>query len=83
MAYDAGKDYNFDSLQRYIFHQAGASLRTYLTIVDGDLAPLMAGIRGAALNDRQRELIATVRPERRKRLQFPPEYAALLQDVEK
>lgn len=27
MAYDAGKDYNFDSLSRYIFHQAGSSIK--------------------------------------------------------
>ena len=61
MAYDAGKDYNFDSLKRYIFHQAGSSIRAYLAIMDGDFGPLLQGVSMAALNDRQTELIRSAR----------------------
>ena len=60
MAYDAGKDYNFDSL-RYIFHQAGSSIKAYLTIMDGDLEPLLQGVRMSSLNDRQTELVRSAR----------------------
>lgn len=57
MAYDAGKDYNFDSLKRFVFHQAGSSLKAYLSIMDGDITTLLSGINSATLNDRQLELI--------------------------
>ena len=65
MAYDAGKDYNFDSLKRYIFHQAGSSIKAYLAIMDGDFGPLLQGVRMAALNDRQTELIRSAQEQRR------------------
>lgn len=65
MAYDAGKDYNFDSLKRYIFHQAGSSIKAYLAIMDGDFGPLLQGVRMAALNDRQTELIRSAQMQRR------------------
>lgn len=57
MAYDAGKDYNFDSLKRYIFHQAGSSIKAYLTIMDGDFSALLNGVNMSSLNDRQTELV--------------------------
>lgn len=65
MAYDAGKDYNFDSLKRYIFHQAGSSIKAYLQIMDGDFEPLLQGVRMSALNDRQTELIRSAQTQRR------------------
>ena len=65
MAYDAGKDYNFDSLKKYIFHQAGSSIKAYLAIMDGDFGPLLQGVRMAALNDRQTELIRSAQMQRR------------------
>ncbi len=65
MAYDAGKDYNFDSLKRYIFHQAGSSIKAYLKIMDGDFGPLLQGVEMSALNDRQTELIRSAQFARR------------------
>lgn len=65
MAYDAGKDYNFDSLKRYIFHQAGSSIKAYLKIMDGDFGPLLQGVEMSALNDRQTELIRSAQEQRR------------------
>lgn len=74
MAYDAGKDYNFDSLKRYIFHQAGSSIKAYLAIMDGDFGPLLQGVRMAALNDRQIELIRSAQEQRREWQQRQIEY---------
>ena len=74
MAYDAGKDYNFDSLKRYIFHQAGSSIKAYLAIMDGDFGPLLQGVRMAALNDRQTELIRSAQEQRREWQQRQIEY---------
>lgn len=74
MAYDAGKDYNFDSLKRYIFHQAGSSIKAYLAIMDGDFGPLLQGVRMAALNDRQTELIRSAQEQRREWQQQQIEY---------
>lgn len=68
MSYAAGKEYNFQSLSHYLFHQVGASLRTYLTITDGDLGELMDNIRASRLNTRQKELIETAGPARQERL---------------
>lgn len=68
MSYDAGKDYNFEQLQKYLFGQAGSSLRTYLSIVDGDLDLLLDSVAGCKLNDRQQELLNTARPARRERI---------------
>ena len=61
MAYNVGKDYNFDSLKHYIFHQAGSSIQAYINICGGNIDPLLAGVYGAKLNDRQRELMRTMR----------------------
>ena len=77
MAYDAGKDYNFDSLSRYIFHQAGSSIKAYLTIMDGDLEPLLQGVRMSSLNDRQTELVRSAQEERRERQERQIEYAQM------
>lgn len=65
MSYAAGKEYNFQSLKHYIFHQAGASLRTYLEIMDGDIGDLLDNIKGSKLSTRQKELISTAGPARR------------------
>lgn len=65
MAYDAGKDYNFDSLKRYVFHQAGSSIKAYLTIMDGDFSALLKGVNMSALNDRQTELVRSAREQHR------------------
>ena len=65
MAYDAGKDYNFDSLKKYIFHQAGSSIKAYLQIMDGDFGPLLQGVAMSSLNDRQTELIRSAQMQRR------------------
>lgn len=85
MAYHAGKDYNFDSLKRYLFRQVGPSLKTYLTIMDGDIDPLLHGIAGSRMNDRQEELVRSALPQQRQRqldfLALNEEYQRLLQDV--
>ena len=68
MAYDAGKDYNFDSLKHYIFHQAGSSIKAYLTIMDGDFTALLKGVNMSALNDRQTELVRSAHERHQERL---------------
>ena len=77
MAHDAGKDYNFDSLSRYIFHQAGSSIKAYLTIMDGDLGPLLQGVRMSSLNDRQTELVRSAQEKRRERQERQIEYTQM------
>ena len=77
MAYDAGKDYNFDSLKRYIFHQAGSSIKAYLKIMDGDFGPLLQGVEMSALNDRQTELIRSTQFARREWLTKQLEYSEM------
>lgn len=65
MSYAAGKEYNFQRLSHYLFHQVGASLRTYLEIMDGDIGGLLDNISGSKLNTKQKELISTAGPARR------------------
>ncbi len=73
MAYDAGKDYNFDSLKRYI-PSGGQQYKSVLAIMDGDFGPLLQGVRMAALNDRQTELIRSAQERRREWQQRQIEY---------
>ena len=37
MAYKGGLDYNLDNLTKYVFDQAGSSIRTWLEIMDYDM----------------------------------------------
>ncbi len=57
MSYTGGKEYNFESLKHYIFHQAGASLRTYLTIMGGELDEMLRQVSISRLNTKQIALI--------------------------
>lgn len=81
MAYDAGKDYNFDRLSRFVFHQAGSSLKTYLTIMDGDVTALLDGVFSRPLNDRQTELIRTARPARQEWVEKQLSYRKKLEEI--
>lgn len=58
---------------------------TYLTIMDGDIDPLLHGIAGSRMNDRQEELVRSALPQQRQRqldfLALNEEYQRLLQDV--
>ena len=73
------------SLKRYLFRQVGPSLKTYLTIMDGDIDPLLHVIAGSRMNDRQEELVRSALPQQRQRqldfLALNEEYQRLLQDV--
>lgn len=68
MAYPGGVEYNLQQLEKYLFHQAASSIKTYLKYTQGDLAPLMNGIQGAKLNDRQWEMLKVETTRREKRI---------------
>lgn len=57
MAYPGGVEYNLQQLEKYIFHQAASSIKTYLKYTQGELAPLLDGIQGARITDRQWEML--------------------------
>lgn len=62
MAYPGGVEYNYQKLSRYVFKQAGSSIRAYIEWNRGDLTEFLKGVNGARLNDRQQELLR-LRPE--------------------
>lgn len=64
LAYQGGLEYNLDNLERFVFHQAGSSIRTYLEIYDGDVDRLLTGVKDRNQNERQRELVARMRQDR-------------------
>lgn len=64
MAYPGGVEYNLQNLEKYLFHQAASSIKTYLHYTGGDAKPLLAGIQGAKMNDRQWEMLKLEIPKR-------------------
>ena len=69
MAYPGGIEYNLQQLEKYLFHQAASSIKTYLAYTEGDIAPLISGIEGAKMNDRQWEMLKVETSLRNARLQ--------------
>lgn len=68
MAYPGGVEYNLQQLEKYLFHQAASSIKTYLKYTQGDLTPLLDGIQGAKINDRQWEMLKVETMQRQNRL---------------
>lgn len=58
MAYQGGLEYNLEALERYVYHQAGSSIRTLIEARGGDITDLLHVSKNAKLNDRQKELLA-------------------------
>lgn len=79
MSYPGGQEYNLKSLERYLFLQAGSSLKAYLTYTDGDIEPLMVGIEHCKINDRQKEMLNQEVAKHQKMLQEAILYAAQVQ----
>lgn len=52
-----GKEYNFDSLVRYIQQSCGSSLKTYLQITGGDIGGLLDLLKDVQVNQKQKILI--------------------------
>lgn len=57
MAYKGGLEYNLQSLQRYIFRQAGSSIRTWLELHNYDLEAFADLVRTRQLNEKQENLL--------------------------
>lgn len=57
IAYQGGLEYNLQSLQKYVFGQAGSSIRTWCELTDYDMDKLIAIVREKKLNERQKSLI--------------------------
>ncbi|WP_101911437.1 replication initiation factor domain-containing protein [Marasmitruncus massiliensis] len=60
MAYKGGLEYNLQSLQRYVFHQAGSSIRTWCELNDYDMDKFKELVKYRKLNERQRNLVDTM-----------------------
>lgn len=57
MAYQGGLEYNLESLQRYVFGQAGSSIRTWLELHENDTEKLLEQVKYRKLNERQKNLL--------------------------
>ncbi len=57
MAYKGGLDYNLDNLTKYVFDQAGSSIRTWLEIMDYDMDKFARMVNNRNLNIRQQLLL--------------------------
>lgn len=57
MAYRGGLEYNLQSLQRYVFGQAGSSIRAWLEVNENNHARLADLVQYKKLNERQKNLI--------------------------
>lgn len=60
MAYKGGLEYNLQSLQKYLFGQAGSSIKTWLTLNDWDTDQLKEIVQDKKLNERQQNLLDTL-----------------------
>ncbi|MEG1011571.1 MAG: replication initiation factor domain-containing protein [Ruthenibacterium sp.] len=58
MAYQGGLEYNLEAVERYVYHQAGSSIRTLIEAKQGDISQLLHVVKNAKLNDLQKELLA-------------------------
>ncbi|EOS55292.1 hypothetical protein C814_03238 [Anaerotruncus sp. G3(2012)] len=57
LAYKGGLSYNLDSLQRYLYGQAGSSMKTWLMLSDWDSEKMVSMVKDKKMNDRQQALI--------------------------
>lgn len=57
MAYKGGLEYNLQSLNRYVFGQAGSSIKAWLQMHDNDLNRLHEMVKDKKLNERQENLL--------------------------
>ena len=57
MAYKGGLDYNLDNLTKYVFDQAGSSIRTWLEIMDYDMQRFSGLVNNRNLNIKQQMLL--------------------------
>lgn len=57
LTYEGGLAYNLERLKTYVFHQAGSSIKTLLTLNGGDLNELLLGVDASKFNTRQEDLI--------------------------
>lgn len=64
MAYRGGLEYNLQSLTKYVFGQAGSSIRAWLELCDYDTELLVRTVKYRPLNDRQLLLLEKLRRER-------------------
>lgn len=60
MAYRGGLEYNLQSLNRYVFGQAGSSIRAWLEVNGNDHTRLADLVQHKKLNERQKSLIELV-----------------------
>lgn len=60
LAYKGGLEYNFQSLQKYVFGQAGSSIRTWCEATDYDTQQLIEMVKHRKLNNRQENLLSTM-----------------------
>ena len=56
-----GKEYDFDSLVRYIQQSCGSSLKTYMKITGGDIGGLLDLLKDVQVNSKQRRLIEEIK----------------------
>lgn len=57
LAYTGGLAYNLQSLERFLFQQAGSSIKTWLVLSDWDIDSLLQSVAARQVNDRQHALI--------------------------
>lgn len=60
LAYKGGLEYNLQSLERYVFGQAGSSINAFLRISGGDVSELISRVEQIQFNSNQSALISTV-----------------------
>ena len=57
LAFCGGREYNLDSLQRYVLQQAGSSIRTYLEVFGAD--DLVKRVKNRPLSQAQLDLLSS------------------------
>lgn len=60
LLYKGGLAYNLDSLQKYLYVQAGSSIKTWLVLSDWDVDKMLEMVAQRRINDRQEALIKTM-----------------------
>lgn len=61
LACRVGVEYNLQHLERYVYQQAGSSIKTLLKAKDGDLSGFLANIEAKVINDRQQTLLDSLK----------------------
>lgn len=59
MAYKGGLEYNLEKLERFVYKQAGSSIKTLLKVHQGDISRFLDNVESAKLNDAQKALLAS------------------------